>query len=278
MPFKHTVTIAGAQHEVEIDAATLPESAVSEVARTHKLVKGDTFNEELNRRVDGVVKNKGLRSPDELLDDQPFVAKVLEKHGKVDAAQAATQLTARVESERRTWDEKIFKPVADENAALKTTNSRLLTGILHKDILAAAAGRVKPEYLRPVGASRIPYIVAVHEAAFGFDEKTGAHLARTADGQGFEFSTDQKKYGMPYKGVQEFMEAWLVDPANKAFVESTSQPGPGMGGAAGGSRAESGVIWLSQEEAADMDTRRRANEEAKKTGAIVKTRGLPAYQ
>lgn len=275
MPFKVKVSVAGAEHEVELDAATLPESAVSEVARAHKLVKGDTFNAELDRRVQGVIKNDGYRKPDELLDDQPFVTKVLAKHGQQDAAKSAEMIAQRVETERRGWEEKHLKPMTEENAALKTTNGRLLSGILHKDILAAAAGRVKPEYLRPVGASRTPYIVAVHETAFGFDEKTAMHLAKTADGQGFQFSSDQKKYGSPYQGVAEYMEAWFADPANKDYLLPTSQPGPGMGGATGGPRTEGGIIWLTPEQAGDAETRRRANEDAKKTGAVVRTR-MPA--
>lgn len=277
MPFKLTVTAAGAQHEVEVDAATLPESAVSEVAKAHKLVKSDTFTAELDRRVEGVIKNKGLRVPAELLEDATHVAAVLEKHGKVDAAQAATQLTQRVETERRGWEEKVLKPVADENKSLKDTNSRLVTGMLHGAILAAAGPSIKKDYLTPVGASKVPYIVAAMEPAFGFDPQSGRHFVKTADGQGFEFSADQKKYGTPFMGVAEYVERFVTDPANARFVENTSQGGPGMGGAGGaGDRSTAGgIIWLTPEEAGDAETRRRAYEQAKKTGATVRTR-MPA--
>jgi hypothetical protein len=138
---------------------------------------------------------------------------------------------------------------------------------------------VKKQYLRPVGPAKLPYIVAALEPVFAYDTKTDDYYVRASQGDGFVFSSDQKKYGRPYMTVAEFFDSWAAEKDNADYIERQQQDGPGLGGAGGGGGSggeqQGGVIWLTPEQAADAPTRREAQKKAEKTGAVVRTK-MPA--
>lgn len=252
--YKLAAVIDGQQREVEV--AEIPEAVFSQEARTRKYVPGDAFESELSRRAESIVKNKGYRLPDELVEDQSFVEKVSTKHnlkkGDAVAADEAQRFSQRLEAERKSWLDKDVTPLKTqlEQAALRT--EKLVQRGLDKEILRSATlAGMKKEFVKDA-PGRKPLAVAMFDGLFKFDPETEDYYVR--DGQGFAFSAKATK-DKPYMTIGEYMEQFANEKENAAYFEPTKQNGPGLNrGGAGEEGARNGEVVLTEEQARDGPT------------------------
>jgi len=246
MPFK----IAGADgKDVEVQ---IPMAAILDAVKdTH--VQKDRVAADLDKRVQSIIKNQGLRKAEELLEDEAFVAQVLEKHGvkggtSDDKAAAAKQLQDAIAKAIADVKEKQIKPLEEKLTAKETREQSLLVKDLERQIVqAAAAAGLKKSMLRPLGKGKPAAVVAMLSDMFAYDDETNEFYT-SEDGENFVLSTDPNS-GTTYETVAERIAKWIEDPANADFVDSTGQKGPGVSGTKGGKGGEPGVIFLTPEEA-----------------------------
>lgn len=247
------VKVAGADgKETEV---AVPMSAIMDAVKdTH--VPKDRIESDINRRVQGIVKNQGLRKPEELLDDETFVAQVLEKHGgkpKGGDDEASKQLKDALAKARKDFEDKELGPVKARLQEKEDREQALLVRDLERQILQAAAdsGVLRSLLKAPARGKPAP-IVSMLEDTFAYDAETGEFYV--ADGDSFVLSTSADK-STTYKGVDEYVKEWASQKENADFLQP-GQRGPGMGGQGdrGGPRGGTGSVVLTPEEAGNYAT------------------------
>lgn len=249
MKRKFTVDIGGQQQEVEVEITDqiLGELLTNEVLQTRGLMTRqqvgdaylpkDSFEAELKRRVDGIVGN-GYVKLDSLKEEGDARQKVLDLLGVKIAPDGKPQLTAdQVATLQEEWRNKELEPVTQRAKKAEDSVASLLDRILDGEILQAAAqANVQKHFLRPVAEGQRPPIVTMVRDLFGYDAEHGRHFRRKGDG--FDFSSDPKTTGVPYKTVSEFLvKDWATQKENSPFIDAKApgganlnQPGGGPGG------------------------------------------------
>src|SRR6266702_475729 len=119
------------------------------VGETH--IPKDKIETDINRRVQGIIKNGGYRKLEELLADDTVVAQVAEKHGlsKTQANKGAAdeavaeQIRLAVAKALGDNETKVLKPLQDKSAKDSETITGLRKRDLERQILQSAANRVK---------------------------------------------------------------------------------------------------------------------------------------
>lgn len=241
MPFDFTTQVDG--KDVKI---TLPDDAVFNAVRETHLPK-DAVAKDLDKRAQAIVKNQGLRKPEELLDDEAFVAQVLEKHGKktgTDDEAASRQLKDALARQRQEFEAKELNPLKQSLTAQTDRERKLLIRDLERQILQAAAPYVREGLLKSPGKGRPAPIVTLLEDAFAYDEDSNEFFV--ADGDNFVISGSGVS---TYKTVEEFVQEWVADKANTDWVRPGQAGSDARGGAS--STRVAGDVVLSQEEASN---------------------------
>lgn len=260
------LTVKQGDADLEIE---LPDGWISPDAAKNYMRK-DTFEAELSRRVDGVVKNQGYRKPEDLLNDEEFAKTFIEKKGLNTDANAKTlqeqinrakdDLLAR---EVKPRDEKITKAQEKINALL---NRQLRGSILE----AGQAAKVKPEFLKVpegVGPNAAPPLVNMFRDYFGYSDEHDEHFVKSGENS-FQFPT---KGNRPYKDALEFFAELKQNPAYKYLFEEEIQGGPGAKPASGGGPQiiNGSSVRISESDAKDFAKYRAAKAEAEKRGVPV---------
>jgi len=249
----------GAEREVEIDVAHIPDAVILEHAAVKgKMIPSATFEAELARRGIGIAKGQGYKKEEELENDEAFVKKILEKNkvGGSDAERAEA-LAKRIRDERVNWDERELKPVkqaAEKQAAdNKAQIERLTIRGLHKEIVAeAAAAGIKPALLKSMDDVKgTPPIVAMTQNRYRYDPATDGYYVR--DGEGYKYSSKATK-DEPYMTIREDLEAFARNKDNAELIVTNRQGGPGLGATGGGGGGGDGSVMLTPEEYTNPQT------------------------
>lgn len=261
---KLSAMLDGKSVEVEVpDGAFIPQAEV-----TQKYVAKPVHDHEMAQLR---TQLKDVKKPEQLLEDEEFRATAIEKWGLKPGKGGRTS-SEDLEAARKDWDAKVLKPVAEENAALKTKSQRLLRRQLEAELIAAAgAAGVKPQFLKPPTKGARAPIVSLLEGAFGFDEQTDSWYAKDGD----RFAVAAKPVdGAIYKGPAEFVAEWAGDKANADFVVDQRQRGAGFGGTGGGGGSGRPHV-LSREDARDPMKYRAAKAAAEKAGVPLELEPFP---
>lgn len=231
------------------------EVVLDAVKETH--VPAARFDAELDRRLKGVIKNQGLRKAEELVDDETFLASVMEKHGLVkkgegapDPAAASAQLKDAIAKALADVEQKRIKPLEEQLTAKAAREDALLAKDLERQIIQAAAPYVRKALLKPTAPGKPAPIVAMLADMFAFDEDTGDFYVANGDNT-FVLST-RRDSDNPFKTVEEAVAEWVANKENADFL-APGQSGPGVQGG-GGAGGHVGVITLTAEEAQDART------------------------
>lgn len=246
----------GTEQEVDLPEGYLSPEEVAE----HYMPKS-TFRVELNRRL------KGKMTADEFLANDELKQKALQAWGiSVDDSGKAKLTADQLAAAKKQWELAELAPI---NEKLTKTSERLTktqAKILEASILRAAAGRVHESLLKPPAAgAKIPFM-AMLESAFGFNDELDDYFVKGTDG--FEFAPSKKpENGRPYKGVDEFVDEWVANEANKPFVVSTRQGGAGLNGEGHGRTGAN--ITISKADATDAQKYRTAQKQAAEQGGRV---------
>lgn len=246
------------------------------VSETH--VPKDKIETDLNRRVNGIIKNGGYRKLDEMLADDTVVQQIAEKHGLVKkgadktgdeaVAQAIRDAVAKALGEVET---KTIKPMQEKAAK----DNEQINGLLRRDLQRAIlqAGQqhgIRPELLKALIKGKASPFVALIEDEFGYDEEGGEFYL--SDGkEGFVYSSAKDS---TYKGVDEFVSEFVADAANADWVVPQGQGGAKSGSGNKGGGKQPGEIWLTQAEASDGATFTDALKKVGGDYTKVKIRGV----
>ena len=241
MPYEYVATIDGKEVKVEI-----PDTFIQAAVKDTHLPK-DSVAKDLDKRAQAIVKNQGLRKPEDMMSDADFVAQVLEKHGQKRntqsddaAAQQLRDALARQAKDIATRDIEPLKRTLEEKSSRERS---LLIRDLERQIIQAAAPHVKDGLLKAPKDRPAP-IVTLLEDAFAYDEETGEFYA--AEGDNFVISGSGES---TYKTVAEYVQDWVASKENADWL----RPGQAGSGATGGTgrRGEAGSVTLTAEEASD---------------------------
>jgi hypothetical protein len=257
MAFK--AKIGEQEFEVEEIPGWVPEERVRE-----EYVPKKTFSAELDRRATSIIKNKGLRAPDELLDDEEFRAKFIERHG-LDPSKGAKDFQEQLTRERESLMNREVKPREEKLGKLTERLQRKINRELEAEIMQAAANvpTLRRSLLRATAQGAPAPIVSLLREAFGYSEEHDRWFAKGKDGFAYPKGGDD-----PYKSVAEMVAEWAADPANADWHDSQRQAGPearpanGVGGA--------GAVTISREDAKDPAKYRKAKADAEKRGVELK--------
>jgi hypothetical protein len=255
----------GAEIEIPRPEGLVPLTEVNE-----KYMPKSAFESELGRRVDGVIRNKGYKLPDELLGDEQFRGKAIESWGlKPDQTQA--QLQEQLKKQAEQLNERELKPLQTKLTAAEKKLAIAQTKDLAAQILQTVAGKVKPGLLKSPATGAMPPIVSMLTGAYAHDDEHDNWYARGQGASGFQFST--KGDGTPYMTVAEHLANWLADPVNADFLIEQRQAGPGSK-AAGDDAAPGGVVKgktlvITEADARNPATYRLRKEEAQKKGLEI---------
>jgi hypothetical protein len=167
-------------------------------------------------------KAQGLKTPDELLEDDEFKTRAIESWGIKPGKSAAD-----VEAARKEWDVKVLKPATDELAKAKGTIDGLRRGGLHARLIAAAQGHVAPQFLKPPTRGAVAPFVAMLEPAFALEPETQDYYVR--DGERFAYAAKPAEGApVPYKTPEEHVAEWIGNKDNAAFLIDQKQRGPNL--------------------------------------------------
>lgn len=202
--------------EIEVDA---PEGVLTAEDVAEQYVPKAVHNSELAKLRK---KSQGLKTPDELLEDDEFKTRAIESWGIKPGKTGADVAAARTE-----WDQKVLKPVADELTKSKGTIDGLRRGTLHSRIIAAATGHVKPQFLKPPTRGAVAPLVAMLEGAYGLEPETQDFYVR--DGERFAYAAKPAEGApVPYKTPEEHVAEWIGNKDNADFLVDQRQRGPNL--------------------------------------------------
>lgn len=255
-----TFTITGPNGEEQ--QVSVPAEAVYSAVEGAGYVKPDKVAKDLARRVDTIIKNKGLRDPKELLTDDEFLAQARAGFVKeTEAGGAKDQLREALDKQAREINERDVKPLQTKLTAKEEREEVLLGRDLERQIVQAArdAG-VQDRFLKSRNG-KPPLIVQQLSDMFAFDDDGREFFAA----KGEDFVLSKKDGENTYQTVAEAIEEWAQDPANADLLDKTGQAGPSRdrinGNGNGVVRREAGVVVLSEEEASDVPTWNKALEQ-----------------
>lgn len=210
---------AAGEHEIEVPEEFLHKDDINE-----KYAPKDTFQAELERRVESITKER--KKPEDLIVDDVFVKSLIDKRKDdvikmlglpkpgegPDLTKVATEAEARVR-------EAEVKPLAEQVKA----GAEEISGLRGRDLDAQVH-----EAANTVGV--VPDLVDLVKMyvrdRVGWDPKLKQWFVKKVDGsEGFEFSTDPKAGGAPYKKVRELLQDMARDPARKAWFADRTQAG-----------------------------------------------------
>jgi hypothetical protein len=202
---KVKVTIDGVEKEIELDDEKFM------TVEQHKLRLGTQIKKRLDRH------------SAELLQDEEFVAKVLQSKGidpknpKGSGKETDTEAVQRAQQDVRAREvEPLKKQLEEAGGKLTTTRKKQLVSELETHLIAGGVDK---------GIARRLAEVEVNRDVFGFDEEHEGWAVK--EGDGFAFSPNATKE-RPYKGVEHFAADWVKDKANAPFVTGQQQKGPGV--------------------------------------------------
>lgn len=226
---KFTAPAAG-EHEVPI-----PDDYLHKDSLKDEYVPKAQFQEELGRRVAAVTKDH--KKPEELINDDTFVATLLSKRkdnvikmlglpepGQIpDVGKVRNEVTEAV---RRDEVEPLAKQMKVATEEIGSLRIRDLKGQVSN---SGVKLRVVPDLMD---------LVSIHvQQLVDWDPDHRQWFAKRTDGkEGFQYSTDPKAGGYPYKTVPELMLDLSRDPTKKAWFETTTQEGAGYKGGGGNGR------------------------------------------
>lgn len=253
---KTTVQVKGESVEVDIPGV------IAEADVSAKYTPNDAVTRIVQDRL--AQFGKSHVSLDDITAKPEVKQKVLDLLGVKAGSEAAGDVGKQLEGAKKQWAETELRPVAEQLQSSKTEIEALRRDRLTDQIVAAAARvGVKAPLLNPPVPGAKPAIVAMLEQAFAFDDKTRQWYARGANtDQPFAFSA-QPTGAQPYKTVEELMGDWSKTQANKEFVGSTMQGGPGL---QNGGSGQGGVGFISQADARNPTKYRVAKAAADKAG------------
>lgn len=242
-------SITGADGKVS--EVMVPRTAVLEAVKDTHVAK-DRIDTDLNRRVQAIVKNQGLKTVDEFLADDALVAQAAEKFGFVrkDADTASQQLRDALAKQRADVETKEITPLKKQLEERQERENALLARDLDRQLTIA---------LRDVGCKKNLTKAAIAELRdqLAYDEDTAEFYAADANNQ-FILSTGPGKG--TYKTVEELVNDWAEKADNADFLDKSGQGGPGVGAGKKSGRAGNGVVTLTPEQAGDGPTLRKALE------------------
>jgi hypothetical protein len=222
---KFKVQHGGAEIEVEL------EGVMTEAEVAEQYVAKAVHNSELAKLRK---KSQGLKTPDELLEDDEFKTRAIETWGVKPGKSAAD-----VEAARKEWDAKVLKPVTDELGKAKGAIDGLRRGSLHARLIAAAQGQVAPQFLKPPTRGAVAPFVAMLEPAFALEPETQDFYVR--DGERFAYAAKPADGApVPYKTPEEHVAEWIGNKDNAAFLIDQKQRGPNLQNT--GRSSTSGVV------------------------------------
>jgi len=208
---------------VEVDGKAvdvpLPAGYLTKVDVDAKYVPKGAHNDQMGRLRKDLDALKGLKPPEELLNDPEFKEKAVKSWGLNGATgeQFQEQLnrakTDLFEREVKPRDVKLTKATQE----IDTLRVKDLRGQI---IQAAAALKVDDKFTRPPAKGADPLIFAMLRPLFDFDAEHREWFAKGPNG----FAYSQQEGGAPYMPVMEFMTGW-VGGDGKDFLRSQRQAG-----------------------------------------------------
>lgn len=264
-PNPDVVTFKHGDQEIAVPKAALtgwvPKAEVDD-----KYVPKAAHNDQMARMRQQLDAMKGLKNPDELLQDQEFRTKAVATWG-LDPTATSEQLTKQLEKARVELQEREIKPrdkkLADATGEIGRLRAKDLRGQI---IQAAAALKIEDKYLKAPTRGGKPLIVSMLEDTFGFDAEHGEWFAKGDKGT-FVYSQSGE---VPYQGVTEFMTAWAAG-EGKDFVRSERQGGA-EANPDGTSKASGQVgreLRLTAEQIRDPQYFKKMSEKAEKEGLTI---------
>lgn len=217
---KVKVTIDGVEREVEVGNLVDPGS---DEFKTQYVLKAVHDHEMGRQRKEAAA----LKDPAKLLEDDEFKGKALSAWG-IDPSGKAKLTAEQLQEVRESVTKQQVTPLQEQLAKAKGAIDRLRRKELEGQILEAARGVVRDEFLtRPTPLAR-PLIVSMLEEQFGFDEESDGWAVKKAQGEGYEYAA-KPEHGRPWMGPAEFLAGWAIKDPAKPFLRDQRQKIPGAG-------------------------------------------------
>lgn len=264
MKLKTKVMVDGQEKEIELDTEKLGVFTKDEVGQQYMLK--ETFEPELDRRVKSLTK--GMIKLEEIGQKPELKQQVMDLLGVKVTPDGKPQLTAdQIAQLQEEWRKKELTPAAERATKAETRSKQLLERILRADLITAAAeAHIHDHLLKPVTDGTPPPIVSMLGNIFGYSEEHDSYFVKKGDG--FDFSSDPKTTGKPYKGVREFVLEWAGKKENAPFINVTKPGGAGLHQPGGG---QGGTVKIEQPEGRPLTLQeyKAAQEQAGTEGRVV---------
>ena len=217
-----TVSVAGESHEVEV---ALPDGYLTpDEVREHYMPR-DNFQSELSRRL------RGKANPDELLNDEAFIDRVLETHE--DRLREALKIEnnggptpEQLDRVREQLRREELAPLEERLESLQGSNESLRSRILHGEVLEAS---------RDVGVvdDLLPLVEDHYGKRVKWDDDWKQYFVVDKDGE-FELTSRPERGKAPYKTVREDLEERRKSGNYPSWFKAKQRSGSGFDRAGGG--------------------------------------------
>lgn len=237
MKVKAKVPINGTEQEIEFDLNPAAYNLLTKDEVGTGYMPKESFEAELGRRM------KGRVTLDDLVSNAELRSQAFEKLGVKVNSDGKPQLTAdQLASAQQEWETKHLKPVSTAKDQAEARAAKLLDRILEAAIVQAAAeAGVYKNLITPATDGGKPPIVAMLRDTFAYSDEHDAHFVRKGDG--FEFASNPKESGKPYRGVREHVLEWSRQKDNP-FIDAKKPGGAGLGQPGGG---QGGTVTIQRE-------------------------------
>lgn len=224
------------QHEGKDLEVALPEGYLAPDEVRSSYVAKDYHEKEIGRVSERFKNAKRDEFRQEFEADESFIQSIVQKHGKKGQE-------VDLKAHQQQWESEKLKP-------LQERTEKLLSRVRNADIIQAAQGLVKDEYLKPPLPGRAPFIVSLMADMLEHDEEHG--FIGTEDGKRLPGSS-----GRLYANASDVLERLKgSDSLKYLWKEAEQTKGSGYKGSNGtgaGSKTMNRVDFLKLSPAAQME-------------------------
>lgn len=227
-------------------------------------VKQDVVDEKIKDRVSKAKKNER----DNAKQDPEFKQMILEEYGvqldengKPKTGQDQ-DFQAKLEAERKKWEEQNLKPYQDQVEQYKQTNNKLRKGAVNAQLLRAANGKFQDPYVQAPVEGAEPYVTKVFGDQFDVEPETG--IVAKVDKEGnFEYHPNGKQAnGHGYITPDDFIQ---LHADKQGFKELLKDNRNGSSGFQGG-QGSGNKIRISYQDAKNHSKMKAAQKQANEQG------------